>query len=386
MRAFVPVRQPLGDLPYLAVVRAGQRQQADLGEPGRVQAPGHHVADRGDGPLPDRPSDHASLAEPAAAGTTAENLHAHPLVDGLRQRHQRRLRIGPGIQVTDGVFGGACRYPGTVRGDRADTAVRLVAHVVEGRHISEAAPGQPHEQLIPPAGRARGPEGTDHIGDRKNRLLAIPEHDRVDERRDRFGIERGMPADDHNRMIISPIHGMQRDAREIERGQQVGVSQLGGEADAQQVEVADRAVAVHGELRDTVLTQQFLQIRPDRVGTLGQDVRLLVEDLVQDLDTLVGQAYLVGVRIHQTPADDRVRPGLALGIPFAAEVAHGLTDPRQQRFQTGEQRLSGHAREPTAHSPSAERRHKAYGSERARRWTFCNRPTASRFANIDDPP
>ncbi len=160
-----------------------------------------------------------------------------------------------------------------------------------------------------------------------------------------------MSTGDHDGMLVTPVRAMQGDARKVERGQQIGVPQLGGEADAEQVEVGHRTVAIHGELGDAVLTQQLFQIRPDRVGALSQDVRLLVENLVKDLDALVGQADLVGVRIHQAPADDRVRPRLYLGVSFAAEIAHGLADPRKQRFQTGEQRLSGHAREPTAHSP-----------------------------------
>ena len=56
-----------------------------------------------------------------------------------------------------------------------------------------------------------------------------------------------------------------------------------------------------------MLAHQRLQIGPDRVRPLGQDPVLLVQDLVEDRDALVGQAHLVRVRIAQAPADiDRV--------------------------------------------------------------------------------
>ena len=43
---------------------------------------------------------------------------------------------------------------------------------------------------------------------------------------------------------------LQRDTGEVERGQQVGVAQLGGEADPEYVERPHRAVRVDGELAD----------------------------------------------------------------------------------------------------------------------------------------
>ena len=102
--------------------------------------------------------------------------------------------------------------------------------------------------------------------------------------------------------------GVQRDAREVERGEQVGVAELGGEADAEDVERADRAVRVDGERGHAVLAHQRLEVGPNRVATLGQRVGPLVEQLVEDLDALVGQADLVGVGVEQRPADGRGLP------------------------------------------------------------------------------
>ncbi len=139
------------------------------------------------------------------------------------------------------------------------------------------------------------------------------------------------------------VGGVQRDAGEVERGEQVGVAELGGEADAEQVEGADRAVRVDGELGDAVLAHQRLEVGPHRVGALGQRVGALVEHLVEDLHALVGQPDLVGVGVHQRPADgDRV-PVLDPRVQLAADVLDRLADLGQQRLEAREQGRDRHA-------------------------------------------
>ena len=103
-------------------------------------------------------------------------------------------------------------------------------------------------------------------------LLAVAEHRDVDEVGDRLGVERGVPAGDDDRVGLVAVGRVQRDAGEVEGGEQVGVAELGRERDAEQVEGADRAVRVDGELADAVLAQQRLEVGPDRVGALGQRV------------------------------------------------------------------------------------------------------------------
>ena len=79
-----------------------------------------------------------------------------------------------------------------------------------------------------------------------------------------------------------------------------------------------------------------LHVDPGRVGALGDRVVALVEDLVEDLEPLVGEPDLVGVGIDQEkgrPAAPvsgrqvaRLRPHLH------TDVASGLLNPGQQRF------------------------------------------------------
>ena len=66
---------------------------------------------------------------------------------------------------------------------------------------------------------------------------------------------------------------------------------------------AGGAVGVDREERDRVLTERAGEVEPGRVGTLGDRIGAFVEDLVEDLEPLVGQPDLVGVRVDEEPGD-----------------------------------------------------------------------------------
>jgi hypothetical protein len=150
-------------------------------------------------------------------------------VHRLGQRHQRLAWIRPGVEVHCGPFAHPERYVGPVGHDPLDAPVRQVLNVVETRHVDRLGAGQPQQQLVPAAGAAlRLPLTHDH-GDLADRLLAVAEHRRVDELGDRLRIERGVPAGDHHRIGLAALGRAQRNAGEIQRGQQVCVPQLGGE-------------------------------------------------------------------------------------------------------------------------------------------------------------
>ena len=187
-----------------------------------------------------------------------------------------------------------------------------------------------------PPGRPSAFQSRDHVGDREDGLLAVPDDRRVEEVGDRLGVERRVAAGEHDRVGLVAVRGEQRDAGEVERREHVRVAQLGGERHPEDVERADRAVAVDRELRDGVLAHELLQVRPHRVGALGQGVGALVEDLVEDHDALVGQPDLVGVGVHQRPADGRVAgdvPVLHLAVQLTADVLDRLAHQRQEQLE-----------------------------------------------------
>ena len=246
--------------------------------------------------------------------------------------------------------------PGRFGHDGLDRAVGGVGHVVELRDVDVAGDREPAEQLVAATHPVLGLPLADDLGDREHDLLAVAEHGGVDEVRDGLGVERRVAAGDDDRVVLAAVGRVQRDPGEVEGVEHVGVAELGGEAQAEEVERADRAVAVDGELRDRALlvtgAHHLLHVGPHRVGALGEDPVALVEHLVEDLDALVGQADLVGVGVHQGPADRRAArlgrlgavPVLDDRVQLATDVLDGLLHRGQPGLQAREDRRDGHAR------------------------------------------
>ena len=145
-----------------------------------------------------------------------------------------------------------------------------------------------------------------------------------------------MTAGEHQRIMLSPLACVQRDAGKIESVQHVGVAELGREAQSEDIEGSHRAVRVQGELRQPVAPHQRFQVAPHRVRPLGQNPVLLVQDLVEDGDALVGQPDLVRVGIAQAPPHLDGVPVLHLRVQLTADVLDRLAHPSQQRLQEGE--------------------------------------------------
>ena len=258
-----------------------------------------------------------------------------------------------------------------------------------------------------PPGLVLGLPLADDLGDREHDLLAVAEHGGVDEVRDGLGVERGVAAGDDDRVVLAAVGRVQRDPGEVEGVEHVGVAELGGEAQAEEVEGADRAVAVDGELRDRALlvagAHHLLHVGPHRVGALGEDPVALVEHLVEDLDALVGQADLVGVGVHQGPADGRAArsssaqsqslttefsspPTYWMGFCTEGSLAsrRGKTDATDMGRTP--QRGTGKGR-PPGYVAARGAAYSAAGARLAdRRWMFWSRPSASIPAKSELPP
>src|SRR5439155_27187827 len=125
-----------------------------------------------------------------------------------------------------------------------DPAVRQVVDVVEGGYVGDAVDGEALQQPVAPARPTVGLPGADDVGHPKRRLLAVADHSGVDEVRDRLRVERSVTTGDDDRVPVAAVTREQRDAGEVERGEHVGVAELGGEGDAEDVEGSDRPVRV----------------------------------------------------------------------------------------------------------------------------------------------
>ena len=200
--------------------------------------------DRGLAALANRPGDHAGLAEPAAPGAAAEDLHA----DTARARSPppapaacsgKASRPGPS----------ACAWPPrpgtprTVGPYAADPAVRQVGHVVEPRAR------RPRRRRPAAAAARRGRRAGRPPSSPATRSVIVstacsPSPSTAPSRNSAIGsgLNAACPPASTTGCVLVAVRRGQRDAGQVQRGQQVRVAELGGEAHAQQVEGAHRPV------------------------------------------------------------------------------------------------------------------------------------------------
>ena len=163
-----------------------------------------------------------------------------------------------------------------------------------------------------------------------------------------------MPAGRDEGVGVGALRAADRHAGQIDAVEDVGVDQLGREVEGQQVEVGRGPVGVDTEEGQLAAAHLRFHVDPGRVRALGHRVGTLVQDLVEDLEALVGQADLVGVGIDQQPRRLVGRVDRVLGAVFAADVPGWLADLAQQRLDPRPER--GHLATQCTGAPPADSR------------------------------
>ena len=171
------------------------------------------------------------------------------------------------------------------------------------------------------------------LGDLADGFLAVADHERVDEVGHGLGVEGAVATGDDDRVLRATVLGPHRDAGEVEALEHVRVDELGGEVEGDHVEARRRRGGCRPRrAAPTTGRISAVDVEPGRVGAFGERIVAFVEDLVEDLEPLVGQADLVGVGIDEEPGGEVwpvLRPEAA---PLHPDVASGLLDPGQEGF------------------------------------------------------
>ena len=277
-----PATRP--SIPEKSAVR--ERRERDLVVPGAAQPVLHHGADLVGGALAHRAGDHPGLAEAAAARAAPEHLDVEAVVHDLDERHELVLRVRPLAEVGDGALVDAIGHVGEPWAHLGDERA-VVRDLVHRRHVD----ARDRRQLAEHALAAVRPErfhAADDLGDLADGFLAVADHERVDEVGHRLRVERAVAADDDERVLRAALLGPHRDPGEVEALQHVGVDELGGESEGEHVEVARVVVGVDREERHARGPHLGVHVDPRRVGAFGHRVVTFVEDLVEDLEPLVG--------------------------------------------------------------------------------------------------
>ena len=120
------------------------------------------------------------------------------------------------------------------------------------------------------------------------------------------------------------------DAGQIEDGEDVGVAELVGQGDAEQIEIGKGAGRFQGGQRQFARAEELFAVEIGTVAAFRQEIFLTIEDMVENLQTLVRHADLVEIGKNQSAAQLHRFPGLDYGVVFMAEIATGLVDERQK--------------------------------------------------------
>ena len=262
----------------------------------------------------------------------------------LGEGHQLLTRVGPLGQISDRALldpGGGQRAAAGIA--RIPAALAIVQHaphrildqravgvdrLVKRRHIDARDLRQGNEQVTSIAVAELGKD----CGDLADDFFPVAQHDGIDEVGDRLGVVGAVAADHHQRLTGDTVCRSQRQVSQIDEVDQVRVGQLGREVEGQHVEGGRRLVMLDREQRDPLGSHYGFEVAPWGIPTVGTTVGPLIDDLVQDLQALVGQADLVGVRVQEHPADERSIRWFAIGAVLAADVARWLLDLGQMRF------------------------------------------------------
>ena len=102
------------------------------------------------------------------------------------------------------------------------------------------------------------------------------------------GLNAQCPPTTTERVLGTAVLGPHRHAGEVEALEHVGVHELGGEAEGEHVEVGGRVVGVDREERHARGAHLRGHVEPRRVAAFGHRVVAFVQDLVEDLEPLVG--------------------------------------------------------------------------------------------------
>ena len=294
-------------------------------------------------------------------------------MNDLGERHQLLLGIRPVGQVGDGALFDALGHVREAWCDRPQPWA-VVGDLVHRRHVHARDGRQGPQHGLSRPGRSPGRLPLPHhVRDLADRFFAVTHHEQVDEVGEGLGVESAVAPGDDQQVLRDPVGGPHRHPGEVDAVEDVCVDELGRQVEGQQVEVARRAVRVHREQGDAVSAHELLEVDPRGVRPLGDAVVALVEDLVEDLEALVGQAHLVGVGVDQQPGHPTAPVDRGAGAVLASDVAGGLLhlgqerlDPRPEGGHVGVQCRAGYTNR--------------------RMWTLSTRPMAAKEATVEEPP
>ena len=248
----------------------------------------------------------------------------------LGQGHELSFGIRPVCKISDRALLHRGRHIGESRCDLRNERT-VVCHSVHRRDIDAGDLRQLPQHF---SARTIGTTGAlpfaHELSDLANDLLAVAQHDKVDEIGDGFGVVGAMTTHADQRIGVCTGSRVNRNACEVNAVEEVRVCQFSAEVEGNDIEIAGRTMCVHREQLDLLSSQQRFKVSPRRIGAFGCSILTLIENLVENLQTLIRQTDLVGVRLRQQPTDDPATVSWRLHSQLTTDVTGRLLDLREQ--------------------------------------------------------
>ncbi len=160
-------------------------------------------------------------------------------------------------------------------------------------------------------------------------ILAVADHEEIEERRQRFRVEHRRPARKQQRRIVRAVLAPQRQPGKVNRVQDVRVSQFRLQREPDQVRGGQRVLRLVHKQRQAARAQRRLHVRRGRIAPLAPDMVQAVQNRIQDVQSEIAQSQLIQVREEQAHPQVHVRGPLMHRVPLRAQIPRRLLDPGQ---------------------------------------------------------
>ena len=327
-----PLVQVVQQLFQLAVVGGGQAGKAQLLIAGVGTEVLRCLVQQAGVALAHGAVEETGLTEPAAPHAAPQHLDAGAV---LNRAHHGDNEVGRGrklVQVLDDGLGDDGRDARLVGGDGLDAAILAVFDIVERRDIDAGNFGDAAQQLL--LGDTALLLRLFDLGtDAGQLVLALAQLDDVEEIRDRLRVAGTGAACHDERPALVAVLRIERDARQLQHGEDVGVGQLILEREAHGIEVGERVFALHRVEGQTQTLHLRLHIQPRHEGALAPPVLVAVQQLIEYLFAEKRHSHFVGVREAERKADVHLIFIFIHAARFAAGITARLLHPGQRFFQ-----------------------------------------------------
>ena len=198
-------------------------------------------------------------------------------------RHDGLFQKGRGIEILDDAPIDLRRSCLIEDAKPCEHALRIVLGRIKGRHVDARNPRSAAQEATP-AVRATlllpGDQGVAHLDDD---LLAVAEHEEIEEVGDRLRVVYARAAADDEGLLVRALRRMERQPCEVEHVERVRDKEFVLQREAEDVEGGNLPEGFERKERDAAAAHFLFHIEPRRINTFRRDVIAAVQNLIENL-------------------------------------------------------------------------------------------------------